>query len=49
MTSASKPAQPFIAQQQAELREGLPFSDPAGLRGCGARADRAPGAERRHR
>lgn len=27
MTSASKPAQPFIAQQQNELRERLPFSD----------------------
>ncbi|MFJ8973140.1 MULTISPECIES: alkyl/aryl-sulfatase [unclassified Streptomyces] len=27
MSSASKPAQPFIVQQQAELRERLPFSD----------------------
>ncbi|MBB0246085.1 MBL fold metallo-hydrolase [Streptomyces alkaliphilus] len=27
MTSVSKPAQPFIAQQSAELREDLPFSD----------------------
>lgn len=27
MTSAPKPAQPFIAQQQSELRRRLPFSD----------------------